>query len=52
MSMCFPQSVLNGEVPMAAELICSPAGLTPSAVSAPGHVDRAIRGLAGEVELQ
>ena len=52
MSMVYPQSVLNGEVPMAAELGCSPAGLTPSAVSAPGHVDPAVRGLAGEGELQ
>ena len=52
MSMYFPQSVLNGEVPMAAELGCSPAGLTPSAVSAPGHVDHAIGSLAGEGELQ
>ena len=52
MSMYFPQSVLNGEVPMAAELGCSPAGLTPSAVSAPGHVDPAVRSLAGEGELQ
>ena len=51
MSMYFPQSVLYGEVPMAAELGCSLDGQTLSAVSAPGHVDPAVRSLAGEGEL-